>query len=244
MQVSQFEIYRICQRTLEGLGAPYGIDRDGAAAAVWLEARGLPGLACLAGDLEQLQKPSAFAGLSPRRSGTGSAELDAVNRPAIAFAGGAVDYLLPLALRAPDGRGQLTIRQCRSPLFLLPAAIAAASAEARLRLAWGDIAFDIGPDALAVEVASHRSWLEALSEAGPATVRLEHHRGMTPASGPASKDESIQAQLALAYERSLQQGVWVHDGLWQRLSKTAARVQVPASEASRRKGAGGGDANA
>jgi hypothetical protein len=245
MQVSQFEIYRLCQRALEGLGAPYGIDRDGATAAVWLEARGLPGLALLVGDLERLEKPNALAGMTPQMSDAGSAELEAGGRPAIVFAGAAVDFLMLLALRSAGGCGRLAIEHCRSPLFLLPAAVAAASAEASLRLAWGDVAVDVGPDGLSIKLASGRSWLMALGEAGPVTVRLAYHRSMAPpAPGSGSKDESIQAELNLAYDRSLQEGVSVDDGFWQRLSAIAARVQVPASEVSRIRGAGGGDANA
>src|SRR5579862_6671293 len=251
MRVSQFEIYRICQRALEGLGAPYGIDRDGAAAAVWLEARGMPGLALLAGDLERLEKSDAFAGMTPRMSGAGSAELDADGRPAIAFPGAAVDYLLLLALRSPDGRGELAIEHCRSPLFLVPAAVAAVSAGASLRLAWGDVAADIGADGLSIQIASGqiaagRTWLAALAEAGPVTVRLAYHRSMVPAEAAVSgfKPGPTEAKLTSAYDRSLQEGVNVDDGLWQRLSAVAARVQVPASEVSRIRGAGGGDANA
>jgi hypothetical protein len=250
MQVSQFEIYRICQRALEGLGAPYGIDRDGAAAAVWLEARGLPGLALLAGDLARLEKPNAFVGLTPRMSEAGSAELDAEGRPAIAFTGAAVDFLMLLALRSPDGRGRLAIEQCRSPLFFLPAAAAVVGAGASLRLAWGDVAMDIGTDGLSIQLASDQlasgcSWFMALGEAGPFEVGLAYDRSATPAAAVSgSKRGPTEAELTCAYERSLQEGVSVDDGLWQRLSAVAARVQVPASEVSRIRGAGGGDANA
>ena len=246
MQVSQFEIYRLCQRALEGPGAPYGIDRDGAAAAVWLEARGMPGLALLAGDLARLETPNAFAGLTPRMSDAGSAELDADGRPAVAFPGAAVDFLMLLALRSSDGCGWLAIEHCRSPLFLLPAAVAAVSAEASLRLAWGDVAAEVGPDGLSIRIAAGRSWLAALSEAEPVTVRLAYHRSQMPAEAgvPGFEPGPTAAELTLAYDRSLQEGVNVDDSLWQRLSAVAARVQVPASEVSRIRGAGGGDANA
>jgi Protein of unknown function (DUF3726) len=245
MQVSQFEIHRICQRALEGLGAPYGIDRDGAAAVVWLEARGMPGLALLAGDLERLEKSDAFAGLTPRMSGAGRAELEAGGLPTIVFAGAAVDFLMLLALRSADGRGRLTIEHCRSPLFLLPAAVAAVSAETSLSLAWGEVVVEMGAYGLLLRGASGRSRQVALGEAGPVTAKLEYHRSVPPAaSGPGPKDGSIEAELTRAHDRSLQEGIGVDEGLWQRLSAIAARVQVPASEVSRQKGAGGGDANA
>jgi len=248
MRVSQFEIYRICQRALEGLGAPYGVDRDGAEAAVWLEARGLPGLALLAADLEHLAKPDAFAGMTPPMAAAGgAAEVDAGGRPAVAFLGAAFDFLRLLALRSPDGRGRLAIEHCRSPLFLLPAAVAAAGAS--LRLAWGDVAAEIGSDSLSIwiapgRIAPGRSAAQALGERGPCAVELVCGQGEMPAApgpGPAALSA---ADLGRAYDRALDEGVAVDDEMWRRLSIAAARVQVPASEVSRLKGAGGGDANA
>jgi len=246
MRVSQFEIYRICQRALEGLGAPYGVDRDGAEAAVWLEARGLPGLALLAADLEHLAKPDAFAGMTPPMAAAGgAAEVDAGGRPAVAFLGAALDFLQLLARRSPDGRGRLAIEHCRSPLFLLPAAVAAAGASASLRLAWGDVAAEIGSDSLSIRIAPGRSAAQALGERGPCAVELALGQGEMPAEPGSGPQAALSvADLGRAYDRALDEGVAVDDEVWRRLSIAAARVQVPASEVSRLKGAGGGDANA
>src|ERR1700752_1632967 len=95
MGVYQFEIYRLCQRALEGLGAPCGVAQDGARAVAWLEARGLPGLALLRRDLASLE--GGFAGL---RLQAGEA-IDASGRSVIAFCGAVVDLLVALA--AKDG---------------------------------------------------------------------------------------------------------------------------------------------
>ena len=246
MRVSQFEIYRICQRALEGLGAPYGVDRDGADAAVWLEARGLPGLALLAGELDRLDKPGAFAGMTPHfAAARGEATVEAGGRPAIAFPGAAVDLLLLLALQSPDRRGQLMIENCRSPLFLLPAAATAAGELSSLRLAWDGVAVMIESGRLSIWLPPGRPFATALGESGPHEVKLECSRG-EPLAKPDSelKRALSETELALAFDRSLDEGVAVDDGIWQRLSAVAARVQVPASEVSRLKGAGGGDANA
>jgi hypothetical protein len=120
------------------------------------------------------------------------------------------------------------------------------SAGTSLRLAWGDVAAEVGPDGLSIQIAAGRSWLAAMCEAGPVTARLAYHRSKMLAEAAVSGFEPgpTEAELALAYDRSLQEGVNVDDSLWQRLSAVAARVQVPASEVSRQKGAGGGDANA
>src|SRR5690348_3808492 len=55
MRVSQFEIYRLIQRSMEALGAGYGVDRDAARFVAWLEARGLPGLAAFEQELGRLE---------------------------------------------------------------------------------------------------------------------------------------------------------------------------------------------
>ena len=133
----------------------------------------------------------------------------------------------------------------RSPRQPTPAARKAASAEAGLRLAWGDVVVEVGPKGLSIQIAAGRPWLAALAEVGPLAVELSYDRNRRPAAPVSgSKAGPTQAELALAYDRSLQEGVNVDDGLWQRLSAVAARVQVPASEVSRIRGAGGGDANA
>jgi hypothetical protein len=243
MRVSQFEIYRLCQRSLEALGAAYGIDRDGAEAVVWLEARGLPGLALLARDLPALEKPGAFAGLMGGPA-AGEAKLDAGGRPAIVLLGGVIDFLRLQAAGAKDRRGQLILQSCLSPLTLLPAAHAACERDDELEIAWGGITARIGAKRLAIAVQPGLDLAEALSQAGPFAVRLvlalAHGSGKRFAVPPALTQDDLDE----AFVRSLGEGVEVDDALWERLSAIAARVQVPASEVSRLKGAGGGDANA
>lgn len=241
MRVSQFEIYRLCQRSLEALGAAYGIDRDGAEAVVWLEARGMPGLALLAHDLPALAKPGAFAGL---RAGAGETKLDAGGRPAIVLLGGVIDFLRLLAVGAKDRQASLVLEACLSPLFLLPAALAACERDDELEIDWGGIAARIGRKRLSIAVQSGLDLAEALSQAGPFAVRLElalaHGSGKRFPAPPALTQDDLDE----AFVRSLGEGVEVDDLLWERLSAIAARVQVPASEVSRLRGAGGGDANA
>src|SRR5258706_7795410 len=93
MQVSQFEILRLVQRALEGLGAGYGVDRDGARAVAWLEAHGLPGLAALAANLPDLER-----GIRPPRLESGSAggfALVACGASALTFARPAFGLVFP-----------------------------------------------------------------------------------------------------------------------------------------------------
>jgi hypothetical protein len=222
MRVSQFEIYRLVQRALEGSGAPYGVDRDGAQAVAWLESRGLPGLRLLQEDLPLLE--GRFTGLALARS-AGGIEIDAGGISAIAYGSAVIDL-------ARDG-SRLRLHRCRSPLFLLPAAVAAGGP---LQLRWGDILCGASLDAGASLWAGDG---EALLDCSPTEVEI--HPGSAP---PAAQPFLDSAELARRYEISLAQGIEVDDELWRRIDAVAARVQVPASTESRLKGAGGGDANA
>jgi hypothetical protein len=222
MRVSQFEIYRLVQRALEGSGAPYGVDRDGAQAVAWLESRGLPGLSLLQDDLPFLE--GRFTGLMLKRNADGI-EIDAAGISAIAYGSAVIDL-------ARDGT-TLRLHRCRSPLFLLPAAVAAG---VPLQIRWREILCATNADAGA------SLWVgdgEALLDSTPTEVEI---RADTVA--PAARPFLDPAELAHRYEISLAQGVEVEDALWRRIDAVAARVQVPASTESRLKGAGGGDANA
>jgi hypothetical protein len=214
MRVSQFEIYRLVQRALEGSGAPYGVDRDGAQAVAWLEARGLPGLRLLLADLPGLD--GKFRGLKLRGE-----EIDAGGLSAIAYGSAVLDLA--------RGRPSLGLHHCRSPLFLLPAAAASG-----LTLCWRQAAGEIRCSDLGLHGSE-----AALLDATPADVEIRtgHSAGQV---GPAFLDP---AELARRYDRALEQGVEVDEKIWRPIDAVAARVQVPASPESRLKGAGGGDAN-
>jgi hypothetical protein len=234
MRVSQFEIYRLCQRALEGLGAPYGVDQDGARAVAWLEARGLPGLAPLGADLARLD--GSFAGL---RLPAGEA-IDAAGRSAIGFCGAVVDLLVALA--AKDA--VLHLRRCRSPLFLLPPAVAAASRGVAFDLAWqageGTVACRIVPPGRVALAPAPGPALEAMLLGGDGTDVAAASRRAEPGSAVA---EPTEAYFAERLRQSLDLGIAVEPATWSAIGQIATRVQVPASEESRLKGAGGGDAN-
>jgi hypothetical protein len=248
MRVSQFEIYRLVQRSLEGLGAGYGVDRDGAKAVAWLEARGLPGLEIFARDLDGLERdwvPPEF-----RSSGTSRLLIDAGGRSAIAFAGAAIDLLKGLAA-AGDLPAAMILERCGSPLFLLPFVAAEASHELGFAMTWqspaGGAAIRIpGDGRLGLYLPPNVAMASILGNEAPVDIEiLAVAAGATPlpvANGlvqAADEDE-----LARRLELSLDRGVDVDGALWARIDKVAARVQVPASAVSRIKGAGGGDANA
>jgi hypothetical protein len=247
MRASQFEIYRIVQRAREGLGAGYGADRDGARSVAWLEARGLPGLSLLAADLPVLERGIQPPGL-PGGAGSELA-IDMGGGSAIAHAGALWDILAGRAPAPGGGEAGLLLRHCRSPLFLIPPVLENPRGLA-VCLGWQS---DAGPVQARIDaqasltlfthpVAILESALlgEVLGDvrilAGPAGRTAPLPAGMTVALDGQS--------LARRFGRALDEGIEVDPEVWRRLESVAARVQVPASEESRLKGAGGGDANA
>ena len=239
MRVSQFEIHRLIQRAMEALGAGYGVDRDAARCIAWLEARGLPGLAAFKSDLATLE-----TGLPrPKIEHRSESEI------AIAFGGSviaATGALLDLAVAdvRRSGRALLRLSGCTAPLYLVPAAIEA-GLDSALLLAWptalGGVAALISGDGMTLYLKPVTKIGAALLAAPTGDVVLA-----VPGVEPPSPDLEMALtpeDLAQRFDETLGKGVDVDAALWLRLDKVAARVQVPASVASRERGAGGGDAN-
>ncbi|HEY2891732.1 MAG TPA: DUF3726 domain-containing protein [Dongiaceae bacterium] len=230
MRVSQFEIYRLIQRAMEALGAGYGVDRDAARAVAWLEARALPGLAAFDAELPRLEAGLPLARLQSR----GESELVIeAGGSAIASAGAVLDLATTV--------GRLRLQGCTTPLFLIPGAADAAKNHP-LSLAWqiaaGNVllTFSGGPNLFLPPGTEVRSALLAEPQGD---VVIERATAMPPELAPALTAETLAARL----DESLNKGIAGAPALWRRLDAVAARIQVPASETSRERGAGGGDAN-
>ena len=238
MRVSQFEIYRLIQRSMEALGADYGVDRDAARFVSWLEARGLPGLAMFGQQLARLE-----AGLPrPRIEHRNGTDIDvAVDGPAIACAGALLD--LAVGYLRQSGDVQLRLRGCSAPVYLIPAAV---EADLPLSLAWptprGEVSAVMAEGAVSLFVKEGAAIDAALLDNSIGDVVLKAIRKASPRRtgvGVALTADSLRQRL----DHSLDAGVAVDPALWQRIDRVAARVQVPASTVSRERGAGGGDAN-
>jgi hypothetical protein len=230
MRVSQFEIYRLIQRAMEALGAGYGVDRDAARAVAWLEARALPGLAAFDAELPRLETGLPLARV--QRRGEDEMVIEA-SGSTIASAGAVLDLATTV--------GRLRLQGCTMPLFLIPGAADAAK-NRPLSLAWqiaaGNVRLTfIGGPALFLPAGTEvRSALLADPLGG---VVIERAAMVPQGVLPALSAENLAARL----DDSLAKGIAADPALWRRLDAVAARVQVPASAASRERGAGGGDAN-
>jgi len=246
MRVSQNEIYRLCQRTLEGLGAPAGIDRDGAWSVAWLAARGLPGLLLLARDLERLDGSIGPLKVAPLG---GRPAIDLAGQSALAAAGLILDYMRAVAAAATNRRTALLVARCRAPLFLLPMAVRASEPRGRFRFAWSSA--DGGT--LSISVAAGMAagtgidGPAVLTDDRPVDVEIIHVADST--DPPESADSPVtgaidEAAMTARLAETLALGIAVDPEIWARIGAVAARVLVPATAVSRERGAGGGDANA
>jgi hypothetical protein len=148
----------------------------------------------------------------------------------------------------------LRVQSCRWPLFLLPFAARRAESGRGTRLRWGegDAAVFVSanppgdPAAGCRIVCAGEDRDPAAVMTGDLPVDVVLSGMMTAVRAPA-RPRSVQvvdaARLDDALNRSLAEGIAVDDAVWARIGAVASRVLVPASEESRARGAGGGDAN-
>lgn len=241
MKRSLNEVDRICQKAAEAAHAPAGLDTDAARGAAWLVARGLPALGDLTHDLTRF--PDLAAACRFHRKDLRDGVVEADGKAGAAIAPLLIDLLVARAT-ADGGPGKLRVSGLTAPLFLLPPAVhyaeagwhvrlslAADPARAELRAAGGD-ALVLGSAAdIADLFETGRRWtLEAVCARAP--------------DYPDDGDEPRLSvlcnakELAAAAAASLADGVSPDPEAWARLQLLAAKVLVPASEQSRRRGAG------
>lgn len=247
IRVSQNEVYRAAQRALEAAGAPFGIDRDGALAVAWLEARQLPGLDLLAVALGRLD--GAFGSFAAPEMDSTPAVLDLEGRPALAASGAVLDCLGLLRDRQ-EKPVPLSIRRCRWPLFLLPALATAAGGGTGFLLRWRYgaakvtcIAEPTGRCRIVLE-SSRIDLGQVVRSSGPVEALVQDRTSSVRQASRADPARIVDAEtLEVALRRTLTAGILVDDALWTRIGEVAARVLVPPSDESRQRGAGGGDPN-
>lgn len=244
MRVSRNEVYRMAQRALDSVGAAYGVDRDGAAAVAWLEARGLPGVELLVAALDRL--PGAFEPLEPPREEDGRSVIDLAGRPSLACPGTLIDYA---DLVADQGRA-LVVHSCRWPIFLLAAAAQRPEGSRPLTLRWspgeGCITGVVhsGSSCRIVGEGLSGDLAQALRDGSPADVTVTASRSNVRTTERATPAQVLGAEaLDEALQRSLADGIAVDPAVWTRASEAAKQVLVPPSDTSRSRGAGGGDDN-
>ncbi len=196
-------------RAARGAGMSWGLAEEAGSAARWLAARGLPGVPALAGLLTQ-NDGRPYQDLAPRPAETWRARSGALCP--VCTGAAIADRLDAL------GENPLVLLDVSYPLLLLPFLAGRAKGERPLILDWNGLSVVIdarghrinpgGAETLSAHAASRVQVCQGTAQDAPEPV--------SPAAGE----------------------VDVPDGTWQILQSLALRTYVPATEASRKKGAG------
>lgn len=205
------ELETEAKKAIRGAGLSWGLGEEGAKAVRWLAARGIDPLPALQDVLER-QDRKAVA-ISFTRSETGSWRAEAPISPLVLGAT-LCDEAAGLAAHA------FVAGPVAQPLLVIPfAARAARFLKRRLRLDFGGA-------------------LIALTEAGDPIGELS---AISSADLPEVRCEVVTDRQPLAETKAaLTSGVTADPQSWKRLSAFVRRTYVPASERSRREGAGAG----
>ena len=227
MIVTLNEVQRACQKALFGAGVPAGLDDDAAAAAVWLEARGLSALAPFAHALESCAENAAEAIVTETAPGA----VDAGGRSAALVGSPVID--MAVARANSHGAATLKVTGLRAPRFLIPWAAHYLEDGWAFSLTWNGRAARVRP---AGGVLLYGDW--AAPDEGPREVTVacgSSEPGAFEAPLPvACRNADLEARAKLI----LSTGLEVDDAVWHRIARHARRALVPATEESRMRGAG------
>jgi hypothetical protein len=240
------EVYRLCQKACEGVGTPAGLDMEAGQNTAWLLARELPALEDLAAALEQLgnaadDRACRFDDDVPAAT---SVDLDANGKAGALIAPALVDLLVA---SADEWKARLSVKTLSAPLYLLPAAVRYVndgfsfcfelnrSDDGRFMLIVDKSGASIfGSDGADVGGLTNNAEFDVVASCAPET---DTWSSQTLQFATLISNDTLGAAEA----RSLAEGVEVIDPeSWQPLQAYAARVLVPATEASRQHGAGAG----
>ena len=248
MIVSWNELQRTCQKAFRGLGVPAGADDDGSFAVLWLQARGLDALAPLEAALSALERSS------PRPLGVvgctdGVDVLDAGGQPAVSVASDALEFAVARAVETA-ARAEVLLTGIEGAI-LVAGTLAQRPGSGRCsRVEWRD-----GEGQCRLDAASDGACRLSLASfdlgrlrpgLGRQSVRIviggpDGSRWME--CGPCWRIDADETELDHRATQSVTRGIDMPDALWTRLLVFAKRTLVPATHASRERGAGGGEYN-
>ena len=248
MIVSWNELQRTCQKAFRGLGVPAGADDDGSFAVLWLQARGLDALTPLEAALSALEfaPPHPLAVLGNE---DGIDVLDAGGQPAVSVASDAIDFAVARAFERA-ARAEVLLAGIEGTILAAGALAQRPGCSRCGRVEWRDdekqFRLDLASDgACRLSLASFNR--ERLRPGlGHQSVRIaidgpDGSRWME--CGPCWRIEAGEAELDRRATQSVTRGIDVPDTLWKHLLVFAKRTLVPATHASRERGAGGGEYN-
>ena len=246
--VSWNELQRTCQKAFRGLGVPAGADDDASFAVLWLQARGLDALTPLQAALSVLERSSPRPlGVVSRTDGV--EVLEAGGQSAVSVASDAIDFAVARAVESA-ARADVLLTGVEGAILVAGALAQRPGCGRCARVEWRD-----GEGQLRLDLASDGACRLSLASLdrerlrpglGRRSVRIavdgpDGSRWMT--CGPCRRIEADEAELDHRATQSVARGIEVPGALWTRLLVFAKRTLVPATHASRERGAGGGEYN-
>ena len=248
MIVSWNELQRTCQKAFRGLGVPAGADDDSSFAVLWLQARGLDALTPLEAALSALES-AAPRPLQVVGREDGVDVLDGGGQCAVSVASDAIDFAVARAVESA-ARAEVLLTGVEGAILVAGALAQRPGCGRCSRVEWrdgtGQFRLDMASDgACRLSLASFD--LERLRPGlGRRSVRIaidgpDGSRWME--RGPCWRTDADETELDHRATQSVARGIEVPGALWKRLLVFAKRTLVPATHASRERGAGGGEYN-
>ena len=247
MIVSWNELQRTCQKAFRGLGVPAGADDDSSFAVLWLQARGLDALTPLDAALSALEHAAPRPlELRVRGGEDGVDVLVAGGQPVVSVASDAIEIALARAIET-GARAEVLVSEVEGGVFIA-GAMAQRPAPGRCAVVqWRDgnvrRRLDMAPDGACRVSATPPDPTESDAGLGRGAVRIaidDPGRHRWPMRDSSWRTDVGEAELERRAIQSVLQGIDVPDALWTRLLAFAKRTLVPASDASRERGAGSG----
>ena len=248
MIVSWNELQRTCQKAFRGLGVPAGADDDSSFAVLWLQARGLDALTPLDAALSALEcaapRPLQVLGCD-----NGLDVLDAGGQPAVAVASDVLDLAVARGVER-EARVELLLTGVEGGIFVAGTLAQRPGPGRGGSVQWRDgetrRRLDVAPDGVCRVSAAPPNRAESDGGLGRRVVRIsidEPGRHRWPERDRSWRTDVDEAELERRAVYSVTHGIDVPDPLWTRLLELARRTLVPATHASRERGAGGGEYN-
>ena len=248
MIVSWNELQRTCQKAFRGLGVPAGADDDASFAVLWLEARGLDALTPLEAALSVLElappRPLAVLG-----NEDGIDVLDAGGQSAVSVASDAIDFAVARAIESA-ARADVLLTGVEDVILVAGALAQRPGCGRCSRVEWRDgegrLRLDLASDGACRLSSASLDFERSRPGLGRRSVRIavdgpDGSRWME--CGPCWRIEADETELDRRATHSVARGIEVPGALWTRLLVFAKRTLVPATHASRERGAGGGEYN-
>jgi len=244
--VSWNELQRTCRRAFRGLEVPAGADEESSFAVLWLQARGLDALPPLEAALSALDRspprPLGIVG-----STDGPHVLHANGQPSVSVASDALDFAVARAVETAT-RFEVLLIEVESPILVAGALAQRPGCGRCSRVEWRDgetrRRLDIAPDGEPRLSTAPPDDSKPGGGLAQKTVRItvgEPGGRRWPRRSRLWRTDANEAELERRAMHSVTHGIDVPDALWTRLLAFAKSTLVPATRASRERGAGGGE---